>query len=1244
MSKAWIPLLLLCNSLCIWAKPSVFEDGNLYFSKIGQADDIPGRIVTAMAQDATGFIWIASQQGLVKYDGYRFHEYHYNANNTKSLAGDDVRSLWAAGDGSLWVGTFSEGLSMYDPATDQFRNYSYDSTAEIGLSHYHIIAVEGDNKGNLWIGTDAGLDHLDIASGAITRIPPLEGCGAPERPEVKSLKIIDETLWIGTDKGVCLLSIANWDDRTTDYRISNLPQLATNEVHQIFKGKDGKVWFGTRYEGAFWYEPNSQTINKVVYPPEINKVNAFWVVNFAQLAENELWMGTAGGGISVVDAKNGQFVRQLTHDPAVASSLRMDDIGALLLDKSGLLWIGTWGDGLNRYNPGNNAFRSLRASPNKANTISYRDTQSLLALENGDVWIGFRGEGIDVFRPGVGKIRHYQANPNDLNSIQDGFVSELLQSEDGTIWVGTRTAGLWRYQAQSDDFQHIGKESAFANLQIISIENAPNNEVWLGTDVGLLRYSPESESFTRFNQLANIKAQFEDSVWALEREENGRLWIGTASGLYFIEPSESQISEVKNSLNSGENLSNRSIISILQGQDGTVWITTMTGLDRITHWEDGQPRFDSASKRVGLGDESVWGTVIEDNQGRLWTENYLIDPNIWKSYRLLREDGWDIGNQWHGAFAKTDDGIIMMGGTEGVLLVKPEYFEPWSYEPPLVLGNLTIDGRRTTTLSNFQLELNERVKSFSVEFAALDYSAPQQNRYAYRLLGYDDNWTYTASDNRRATYTNLDPGDYYLQIRGSNKDGKWSRQEIALLITQQAKWHQAIWVNMVMVMLIGLSLFIAYRWRVASLNRHRKELDNLVKSRTRNIVWLGKIGQEITSSLNMDEVLQQVYNNVNSLMDAYGFTLGLYSKEKQAIEFKLAFEGGERLPQYTVLLTDETQPSVWCVKNQKELTTSRLKDLKNFVNTVTEPIAGEPTESMIYLPLVVDRKVIGCMSVQSRRVNAYGDNELQMLRTIANYTAIALDNADSHTKLEDTLQELETKNVELGDALEKIEQISLTDPLTGAHNRRFLEKFIQGEISQLRRDANKGINDELAFILMDVDHFKQVNDIYGHEAGDQVLKQLVMVLKGVCRETDWIIRLGGEEFLVIARIENKQQLFTLANRIRKGITRHAFVLPDGLTIYKTASMGLCGFPFIRREFELITWEQTINLADHALYAAKNNGRDAWICIYEESIQDPKSFYTQAISSLDIMLNSHQIACHSSFPPDKEWSFDDKERD
>jgi diguanylate cyclase (GGDEF)-like protein len=760
----------------------------------------------------------------------------------------------------------------------------------------------------------------------------------------------------------------------------------------------------------------------------------------------------------VVDAQSGQVIRRIRHDLAIATSLSFDDIGALLVDHSGLQWIGTWGGGLIRHNPANGAFRTLHHSPYNDRKLSYADIGSILALADDTIWVGTHGNGIDIINPNVGVIGGIR--PGEL---ADGTVIALAETPDNMIWIGTQQAGLFRYNRRDKTLHQYTLADGLIDLHVRRILPDNQNRLWIGTYGGLSRFDMTTETFERFSTKTQPAQPFSETIYALAQQTDGTLWVGADNGLYRLPPKSAELTQVHHVPEQAGALSHNTIHGLLVDDTDTLWIGTVMGLDKLVSWHDNQPVFESFSTQVGQQGNPVWGNPLADGQGRIWFGNAMLDPNKLQFRQWDHADGVDM-SPWVGSYTKTNNDLLLYGSAKGLLMIKPQSLTAWQYQPLLVVSELKVGGQSTLVPQN-GLTLAPRTKSFSVEFAALDFSDSEKNRYAYRLEGYDEQWIETDFRHRTAVYTNLDPGNYTLHIRGSNRLGQWSEHQLAMPVIQIAAWYQFWWFKLTLVLIVVMLAYLLTN-RVAKL----------------------------------------------------------------------------RLRQ---------------LKNQKQL-------LKNQVHLQT--------------------------------------------------------------------QALESKNEALQVALKDLELLSLTDQLTGAHNRRFLNKFIEPELSKLRREQGNNLvtpKEDLAFIMIDIDLFKHVNDTYGHDAGDSVLVQFTAILNDICRASDWVIRWGGEEFLIVGRFSQRQQLNQLGERIRLAVLNHKFDLGAGLFINRTCSIGMSTYPFAHNIFDSLSWERTLNLADMAMYGAKNNGRNGWVSLYEDNIVDVGNFYHQTLDDLQTQIDNRTIGFDTS---------------
>lgn len=408
--------------------------------------------------------------------------------------------------------------------------------------------------------------------------------------------------------------------------------------------------------------------------------------------------------------------------------------------------------------------------------------------------------------------------------------------------------------------------------------------------------------------------------------------------------------------------------------------------------------------------------------------------------------------------------------------------------------------------------------------------------------------------------------------------------------------------------------------RAASLQDSRNTLETL-----------GLIGREITANLHVDAVFESLHRHISDLLDLTSFGISLLESSGDSLLFAFGMENGESIPSFVTPLNHPLSSFARCARERQEIALEREPGA---TGRFIVPGTME-TLSLIYMPLMIGERLLGVISIQSSRPHVYGERERSILRTLAAYGAIALDNAAAYKQLQATLTTLrETQN--------QLEEVSITDPLTGMRNRRFLLQNIESDVARALRayeDQISGENSDLAlknepesdprdedivFFMVDLDHFKSVNDTYGHASGDMVLIQMRNRLQSVFRESDYLIRWGGEEFLVVARTCNRKDAATVAERIRNIVSSAAFVVQDDVEIFRTCSVGYASFPFLPKQPHLLTWAQVVNFADQGLYMVKKSGRNACIGIRNTEHNQSEDFYHHVMRHPEKAAHSNLI--------------------
>ncbi|WP_426336907.1 diguanylate cyclase [Pseudoduganella sp. R-31] len=374
---------------------------------------------------------------------------------------------------------------------------------------------------------------------------------------------------------------------------------------------------------------------------------------------------------------------------------------------------------------------------------------------------------------------------------------------------------------------------------------------------------------------------------------------------------------------------------------------------------------------------------------------------------------------------------------------------------------------------------------------------------------------------------------------------------------------------------------------------------------------LSAIGQEITAQLDASAVFRALDRHVHGLLDSTHFSIFLLETDGDFLHCAFGVEMGLPLPPTRIALSDPHFNTARCVRERDEI----LIEIEDKCDTPNLIPGTLPTLTLLFAPLMIGERVLGVMTVQSMLPRAYGERERLIFRTLCAYGAIALDNAAAQAQL------LE-KNLELERAYKALEEVSLTDQLTGLRNRRFFLQHVESDVALSLRgydgpasEADAVADRDLVFYMVDLDHFKEVNDRHGHAAGDSVLVQMKDRLREVFRESDYLVRWGGEEFLVLARATGRSGAHVVAERIRQAVSSREFVLPDGTRLARTCSIGFACYPFLPSHPRLMSWSQVVELADLGLYISKHSGRDAWTAVHATEATQPEELFPRLVHQL-----------------------------
>ena len=828
----------------------------MYFEHLTLRDGLSQNSVMSFLQDSQGYLWLGTESGLDRYDGYAIREYRRQRGNDAGLASDYIWAIAEDGHSNLWLATDGGGIERWDRDSDRFQHFQHDPRDAASLSSDSVRSLLIDGHGRIWAGTlDQGLDVLDPQTGKVRHYRHRADDSHSLPADVVSVLYTDHTgrIWVGTDGG-----LSQYQPATDDFVSFGDPASGTVfadiHVRAVREDHTGVLWVGTLGGGLIRLDPHTKHVTSFRHDPhEPRSLSHDHVWSILEDDAQRLWVATADG-LNLYDPAAGMFVRY-GNDTSDPHSLRDSDVMALYQDRGGVLWVGTRGGGASHWNPNSWQLGHYR-SP------SFRDTavNSFADDGAGRVWVGTVGSGLVEIDVRTGHERHYHVTGTEGTTgdsalkLTDERIMALLYDRAGILWVGTMSGGLDRL-----DFSTGTVRTARSDPQdpttlpangVMALYEDHLGILWVGTfGGGLASIDRNTGRVTRYpyggdkpNSLSIGRAS------AIAEDSRGNLWIGTAGGgLNLLERSTGRFYHYHRDDRDPTSLSDDTIYALHVDRHGDLWVGTAGGgLDRLVGSSAAptRVRFQNQANLVRLPSQVVWG-IESDSEDRLWlsTDNGLarFDPRA-ATVRLFHQAHGLQGEEFNfNAHYQGRDGTLYFGGNNGFNAFSPAGVASHTSPPRLVLTaaaklNHVLPAQETPNPDR-PLRLSYNDKLVSLEFAALDFTSPENNHYMYRLQGFDAGWI-DVGHLHRATYTNLDAGSYVFHVRAASADGAWSPQDLEIPVeVAPAPWNT---LGARMAYVAAALLVIGYWWRFLSARRERelrysRELEQTVSERTREL-------------------------------------------------------------------------------------------------------------------------------------------------------------------------------------------------------------------------------------------------------------------------------------------------------------------------------------------------------------------------------------------------------------------------
>jgi len=1245
---AWVPrslvaLIALAVLLCAPWGISDAARRTHYFEAIGSAEGLAQNTVHALLRDPRGFVWVATQGGLHRYDGYGFELFQNDPANPASLPENFITALANGPDGWIWVGTNSSFLAALDLATGRVVRHRAALPAGSDPRRDTVVALLPANDGGVWVATAASIEHYAPDTGLRTLVHRFDNTARSDRRGVPSSADLQfdrhGQLWVASADGLLRIDRERRVTRVDDGIVG----------FGLHRDAQQRLWAGT---AAGLIEIGGDGSIRAVQAADGEPIGAVWRISSDR--RGRLWLAMLAGGVLRFDPASGETLG-LNYDPDLPHGLPEAMILSLMVDPSDLLWLGGESRGIATARADGAHFPLLVDASRSLDSESGNNIRALLQADDGRLWVGSDAGGLKrvdpdtgAFSNHIGALHRALPRPPAPRGVR---ILGLENGADGRLWVGS-DHGVFDYDPASDEARLVSEPAVRAGLVPDShfrfVRRALDGSLWIGTfGSGLARYWPDRDEWRMYtHDPGDPQSLAHGLVNCVFEDQQGQLWVGTLNGLNLIDIASGRSRRVQHDPADPESLSGNLVRAVLKASDGRIWIATHSGLNEVIgSRDDGRLRFRRYGTEQGLPSNTVYG-IREDRRGALWLSTNLglarLQPGTGAVRRFGLRDGLQDLEFNGSAELELADGRLAFGGIRGINLFDPARIEDSDYAPPLVLTHLRTgsDPARPVLSTPAAVEVPQDSRVLRLRFAALDYTAPRQNRFQYRLEGFDAGWI-DGGHSPEATYTNLDPGDYLLRIRGSNHDGIWSEHELALPLAVIAPWWNSRPAH-VLYLIAGFAalLFVlaTQRRRRASEQRfvqqiqEREERLKLALWGSGDEFWDWDVQRNAIHRMGADQLLGLPTEQELSTDDWRSRSLHPDDLQRVQATMQAHITGQTDFFESEHRIRNADGEWVWVRSRGKVVDRDAAGNPLRIAGTARDisqsrraegerRIASEVLRSMTEAVAVIDRD-FNFVSVNPAfsRITGYSEDEVrgqpsslldsdqhgpefyQRLRQTAERVGHWKGELWQKRKDgEEFLGWIELSEVRDGHgershfvavvaditdkkrAEQELLYLANYDTLTGLPNRALLSERLARAVVRARRQEGR-----VAVLFLDLDRFKDINDSLGHAAGDRLLKSAAARLLATVRETDTVARLGGDEFTVVLEdLASAHAAEDMAARIVAAFAEPLDLDGRGETVI-SPSIGIALYP---DHGQVPT--DLLKFADTAMYEAKGRGRNTW---------------------------------------------------
>ncbi len=835
--RAVLVVLLLC---CLQAGFCQLPQ----FDHYAVEDGVSQSAIICIFQDSEGFIWIGTQNGLNKFDGYKFENFYNDPGDSNTISNNWVFDITEDQEGDLWIGT-KGGLNRYDKKTGRFSliNTPYENNRS---NNSFVYGVTSDDS-SIFIHQPPVLNILNYKTGNIksytNSFEPDEALYDFGYPIMKDL---DGILWMGSRNGLASFNPEKEVFQNYMHSVSDQNTISHDHVTALNLDEMGNILVGT--ENGF-NVLDQETGQFIQYHSELDRpgdLSHDHITSIALDYSSTIWIGTSGGGLNKLTTDTLTGSTEFIHFRSGSDNtgyINHDIVLCLCEDYSNNLWIGTLA-GINKTDLKKKSIRIYNKSDNP-NSIELLDNiiASVYQDKKERIWVGTWGKGLSILNRDTKEVVNYTAESIGARSIPENHVHVLFEDSHGKIWLGTRN-GISIYDESSGVFVPAGSYleiqgfDFFNNNRVYCMIEDSGGNIWAGTGNGIFIVNPETKRTSEIragrDSLISVSSNL---IYSLLEDGSGDIWIATSNGLNRFDPDENRIHQYFNDPASSNTLCDNYTVSLCEDPEGNIWIGTSTGVNKFNKKDSVFTWYNIAQ---GLPSNVVYD-IIKDGNGNMWfsTGGGLAmknpDDEAEEPFLIIDElRGREFNIK---AVFRADDGEMFFGGIDGMVSFYPDSLKENTFIPPVRITSFDKESagkRLKVNVYDEDVVLSYTDYSFTIEFSALDYTDPSKNLYSYQMEGISDRWV-NIGNRRFVHFTNLSPGKYIFRVKGTNNDGVWNTKGASMEITILPPWWRSIYAYSGYVILIIIIILLFVRLRERNLIREKRVLEEGITARTAEI-------------------------------------------------------------------------------------------------------------------------------------------------------------------------------------------------------------------------------------------------------------------------------------------------------------------------------------------------------------------------------------------------------------------------